>query len=40
MRIVGGRFKGRALAAPRGRNTRPTSDRAREAMFNVLAHAD
>ncbi|MBO6796361.1 16S rRNA (guanine(966)-N(2))-methyltransferase RsmD [Maricaulis sp.] len=40
MRIVGGRFKGRALAAPKGRNTRPTSDRAREAMFNVLAHAD
>jgi len=39
MRIVGGRFKGRALAAPKGRNTRPTSDRAREAMFNVLAHA-
>ena len=40
MRIVGGRFKGRALAAPKGRNTRPTSDRAREAMFNVLAHAE
>ena len=40
MRIVGGRFKGRALAAPKGRNTRPTSDRAREAMFNVLAHSE
>lgn len=40
MRIVGGRHKGRALSAPKGRNTRPTSDRAREAMFNVLAHAD
>lgn len=39
MRIVGGRFKGRALAAPEGRGTRPTSDRAREALFNVLAHA-
>lgn len=39
MRIVGGRFKGRTLAAPSGRNTRPTSDRAREAVFNVLAHA-
>lgn len=39
MRIVGGKFKGRALAAPVGRDTRPTSDRAREAMFNVLAHA-
>lgn len=39
MRIVGGRFKGRALVAPSGRSTRPTSDRAREAVFNVLAHA-
>lgn len=39
MRIVGGEFKGRALDAPSGRDTRPTSDRAREAMFNVLAHA-
>lgn len=40
MRIVGGRFKGRAIAAPPGRDTRPTSDRAREAVFNILAHAD
>lgn len=40
MRIVGGKFKGRPLAAPKGRSTRPTSDRAREAMFNVLAHAE
>jgi 16S rRNA (guanine966-N2)-methyltransferase len=40
MRIVGGKFKGRAIAAPEGRDTRPTSDRAREAVFNVLAHAD
>jgi len=40
MRIVGGRFKGRAIAAPPGRDTRPTSDRARESVFNVLAHAD
>lgn len=39
MRIVGGRFKGRAIAAPPGRETRPTSDRARESLFNVLAHA-
>lgn len=39
MRIVGGTFKGRALVAPQGRDTRPTSDRAREAVFNVLAHA-
>lgn len=40
MRIVGGKHKGRPLSAPKGRNTRPTSDRAREAMFNVLAHAE
>jgi 16S rRNA (guanine966-N2)-methyltransferase len=39
MRIVGGQFKGRPIAAPAGRDTRPTSDRAREAMFNILAHA-
>jgi len=38
MRIVGGKHKGRPLAAPQGRDTRPTSDRAREAMFNVLEH--
>ena len=39
MRIVGGQFRGRALVAPEGMGTRPTSDRAREALFNVLAHA-
>lgn len=40
MRIVGGAFKGRALRAPAGAVTRPTSDRARESVFNILAHAD
>lgn len=40
MRIVGGQFKGRAIVAPQGRDTRPTSDRARESIFNVLAHAE
>jgi len=40
MRIVGGKFKGRALVTPDGQNTRPTSDRAREAIFNILAHAE
>lgn len=39
MRIVGGQFKGRAITAPPGRDTRPTGDRAREAVFNILAHA-
>lgn len=38
MRIVGGKHKGRPLNAPKGSTTRPTSDRAREAIFNVLAH--
>ncbi len=38
MRIVAGRHKGRALAAPPGHDIRPTSDRAREAVFNILVH--
>ena len=39
MRIVGGAYRGRSLLAPPGSATRPTSDRAREAVFNVLEHA-
>jgi 16S rRNA (guanine966-N2)-methyltransferase len=39
MRIVGGRFRGRLLAAPDDGRTRPTSDRVREAVFNILAHS-
>lgn len=39
MRIVGGRLRGRRLAAPKSPAIRPTSDRLREALFNVLAHA-
>ena len=38
MRIVGGRFRGRAIAAPPGDAVRPTADRVREAVFNILAH--
>jgi 16S rRNA (guanine966-N2)-methyltransferase len=38
MRIVGGRFGGRPLAAPTSAVVRPTSDRVREAIFNILAH--
>ena len=38
MRIVGGAHRGRPLAAPAGRDVRPTSDRARESLFNRLAH--
>lgn len=37
MRVIGGRFRGRRLLSPRGEETRPTSDRVREALFNILA---
>lgn len=39
MRIVAGSLKGRTIVAPEGQGTRPTSDRARQAVFNVLEHA-
>jgi 16S rRNA (guanine966-N2)-methyltransferase len=39
MRIVSGRFRGKAIAAPQGLTARPTSDRARQAIFNILEHA-
>ncbi|MBV9432918.1 MAG: RsmD family RNA methyltransferase, partial [Hyphomicrobiales bacterium] len=38
MRIVAGRFGGRAIAAPSTSVIRPTSDRLRETIFNILAH--
>lgn len=38
MRIVAGKFKGRTLASPKDRSIRPTGDRVREALFNILAH--
>ncbi|HMN71673.1 MAG TPA: 16S rRNA (guanine(966)-N(2))-methyltransferase RsmD [Rhodoblastus sp.] len=38
MRIVGGRFRGRTLKGPSSQAIRPTSDRLREAIFNILAH--
>ena len=38
MRIVGGTLRGRPLAAPRTDSIRPTTDRTREAVFNVVAH--
>lgn len=37
MRVIGGRFKGRKLSAPRGRATRPTPERVREAVFSILS---
>jgi 16S rRNA (guanine966-N2)-methyltransferase len=39
MRIVGGRLRGRALAGPKSPAIRPTADRLREALFNILQHA-
>lgn len=38
MRIVAGKFRGRAIAAPSHDGLRPTSDRVRESVFNILAH--
>src|ERR1700752_363378 len=40
MRIVAGRHRARRIAAPEGHDVRPTSDRAREALFNILQHGD
>jgi 16S rRNA (guanine(966)-N(2))-methyltransferase RsmD len=37
MRVTGGRLTSRVLQAPRGHDTRPTSDRVREALFSILA---
>ena len=39
MRIVAGAWRGRALVAPPGEATRPTADRVRQALFDMLAHA-
>ena len=40
MRITGGTLRGRTLKAPDGMGTRPTADRVREALFNIIAHHD
>src|SRR5690349_15515534 len=39
MRIVGGRWRGRSLAGPKSDGIRPTSDRLRETIFNILQHS-
>jgi 16S rRNA (guanine966-N2)-methyltransferase len=39
MRVVGGRLRGRTLAGPQSKSIRPTADRLREALFNILVHA-
>ncbi len=38
MRIVGGEFRGRTLATPKSNDIRPTSDRTRESLFNIISH--
>ncbi len=38
MRIVGGRLRGRTIAAPKSQDIRPTADRLRESLFNILVH--
>ncbi len=38
MRIVSGKFRGRSLQAPKSQAIRPTSDRIRESLFNVISH--
>jgi 16S rRNA (guanine966-N2)-methyltransferase len=40
MRVIAGRFGGRRLKAPRGRGTRPTSERVREALFGMLGELE
>src|SRR4051794_32571169 len=39
MRVVGGRLKGCSLVSPASREIRPTADRLRESLFNILVHA-
>ena len=39
MRIVGGEYRGRPLAAPKSGAIRPTTDRTRESLFNILSHS-
>lgn len=40
MRIIGGKYKGRRIAAPKGTVARPTTDRTRESLFNILGARD
>ena len=40
MRVIAGRYRGRRLQAPRGADTRPTSDRVRESLFSMLGDVE
>ena len=39
MRVIGGTLRGRTIASPKSQAIRPTADRLREALFNILVHA-
>jgi 16S rRNA (guanine966-N2)-methyltransferase len=39
IKIIGGKHRGRSIATPEGQTTRPTANRAREGLFNILMHA-
>jgi 16S rRNA (guanine966-N2)-methyltransferase len=39
MRVVGGALRGRPITAPKSKSIRPTADRLREALFNILVHS-
>jgi 16S rRNA (guanine966-N2)-methyltransferase len=39
MRVVGGKLRSRPIAGPKSQGVRPTGDRSREALFNILIHA-
>ena len=39
LRVIAGRHRGRRLAAPEGQGTRPTAERVRQALFDMLWHA-
>ncbi|MGE5150424.1 MAG: RsmD family RNA methyltransferase, partial [Rhodospirillaceae bacterium] len=40
IKVIGGKHRGRSIETPEGMTTRPTSNRARESLFNVLMHAN
>src|SRR6516162_4479796 len=40
IKIIGGKHRGRSIATPEGQTTRPTANRAREGLFNILMHAN
>jgi N6-adenine-specific methylase len=39
MRIISGKYSGRKIITPKGKETRPTTDRFKEPLFNIIAHS-